>query len=130
MSSELRGDRARTKKTTIFQNFTPTHGTANVSPVAVNERKYITSCHWRTNSRYVRAGAGTSHGCRDEARGRFRFPPFLIRPLYASRLRFFFFGPFFSCPLVPRRGVSAAEIRNPQNSCTTALGARLILILS
>jgi len=74
--------------------------------------RYITSCRWRTYDRYVRAGAGTSHECRDEVHTTI-FDSF---PLSHTSIVF----PFSSLRSLLRTitcfAAGCHESRNPQNS--------------
>ena len=85
------------KKTTIFQTLLLHMDVATQGRVST---EYITL--WHTNGCYVRAGAGTSHGYRDEVLTAIFNSSFLMHPLYPH---FFFslFSRFFAGLLTPRR---------------------------
>jgi len=74
--------------------------------------RYITSCRWRTYDRYVRAGAGTSHECRDEVHTTI----FDFFPLSHTSI----VSPFSSLRSLLRTitcfAAGCHESRNPQNS--------------
>lgn len=90
------------KEDYYFSNFTTAHGRGRVST------EYITL--WHTNGCYVRAGAGTSHGYRDEVLTAIFNSSFLMRPLYP---RFFFslFSRFFARLLTPRRKAPSTNLK-------------------